>query len=215
MMKEGVLPVDARRVSLDDAHARDAAVFSHARSCKPTCTPPARRTFRVKVWCVPRFSTSVEDPMFVHTFLGFVVAPGEQFAGATAAARRTTRARAIEHPFLEPSGTAVSHREDGSWGNTSLTTPVISPLDVFLPNRRTAEFRQAVAPQGSCTPKAPLRRSKRRAAACGNFRLRAQTARGVCFSSRGCARRECSLARRVKRYRASSWSALTSVPLMA
>ena len=148
---------------------------------------------------------------------------------------------------VEPTRAAVSHREDGSWGECWSGEPVggtshrgkyllegsiIRKRGVFrarfrfsvcgsfrtendsddsrclssrpssLPRRRIAEFnRQAVAPRGSCKPKAPLRRSKRRAAAWGNrddARLRARTARGVRFCSRGRARREWSLAPRVE-----------------
>jgi hypothetical protein len=119
-------------VSLHDVHTRDAA-SSHTRSRKPTSPPPARRTYRVKVWCVPRSFTAVEDPMFVDAFLGFVVAPVRQIRRRDC--RGTTHdARARERAPLSPSGVvseaqirpveptraAVSHREDGSCGECLL-----------------------------------------------------------------------------------------------
>ena len=178
--------------------------------------------------------------------------PFDESGGATAAARRTTRARASEHPSLHPAS-CPRRRSDrssrparrsrtaktipgGSAGRENLLVALLtgensinvefngpdfvlclrsfrtenvsddsnclSSRPSSLPRRRIAEFnRQAIAPRGSCKPKAPLRRSKLRAAAWGNrddARLRARTARGVRFCSRGRARREWSLAPRVE-----------------
>ena len=122
-----------RGATLEDAHACDAAA-SLTRSTRALSTPPARRTCRVKVWCVPRAFTAVEDPMFVDAFLSWVCR-GSVGQISRRDRRGTTRdARARERAPLSPSGvvseaqirpveptrTAVSHREDGSWGECLL-----------------------------------------------------------------------------------------------